>query len=118
MCKPLLASINSPRLCGHSVVLCVVATRVWFIRCFHTTKKNLGGPGSSKGKLERIRAGLTVYQLAVPYIPVPGREHVLSDDQGAPGHKLLLVLLLLLGHCLDNGDLECLRGVTFGRLQP
>jgi hypothetical protein len=24
-------------------------------------QKNLGGPGSSKGKLERIRAGLTVY---------------------------------------------------------
>ena len=59
MCKPLLASINSPRLCGHSVVLCVVATRVWFIRCYHTTKKNLGGPGSSRGMLERIRAGLT-----------------------------------------------------------
>ena len=49
MCKPLLASINSPRLCGHSVVLCVVATRVWFIRCFHTTKKILGDPGSSRG---------------------------------------------------------------------
>jgi hypothetical protein len=61
MCKPLVASINSPRLCGHSVVLWVVATRVCFIRYFHTTKKNLGGPGSSKGKLERIRAGLTVY---------------------------------------------------------
>jgi hypothetical protein len=27
---------------------------------FSHHQKNLGGPGSSKGKLERIRAGLTV----------------------------------------------------------
>ena len=65
MCKPLLASINSPRLCGHSVVLCVVATRVWFIRYFHTTKKNLGDPGSSRGMFERIRVGLTGYTTRV-----------------------------------------------------
>jgi hypothetical protein len=34
---------------------------VWFIRCFHTTKKNLGDPGSSRGMFEHIRVGLTVY---------------------------------------------------------
>jgi hypothetical protein len=28
---------------------------------FSYHQKNLGGPGSSKGKLERIRAGLTLY---------------------------------------------------------
>jgi hypothetical protein len=27
---------------------------------FFIPPKNLGGPGSSKGKLERIRAGLTI----------------------------------------------------------
>jgi hypothetical protein len=47
------------------LVLCVIATRVWFIRCFHTTKKNLGGPGSNRGTLEHIRAGLTVYTKSI-----------------------------------------------------
>jgi hypothetical protein len=36
---------------------------VWFIRYFHTTKKNLGDPGSSRGMFERIRVGLTVYSV-------------------------------------------------------
>ena len=41
------------------LVLCVITTRVWFIRFFHTTK-DLGDPGSSRGTLERVRVDLTV----------------------------------------------------------
>jgi hypothetical protein len=61
MCKPLLASINSPRLCGHSVgLVCNCDSRVVY-SLFSYHQKNLGGPGSSRGTLERIRAGLTIY---------------------------------------------------------
>jgi len=46
-----------------------------------------------------------VDQPAFPNIPVPGREHFLSDDQGTPGDQLLLVLHLLpLGDGLHYGD--------------
>ncbi len=63
MCKPLLASINSPRLCGHSVgLVCNCDSRVVY-SLFLYHQKNLGGPGSSRGTLERIRAGLTVYRI-------------------------------------------------------
>jgi hypothetical protein len=41
------------------LVLCVIATRVWFIRFFHATK-DLGDPGSIRGTLERVRVDLTV----------------------------------------------------------
>jgi hypothetical protein len=30
---------------------------------FSYHQKNLGGPGSSRGMLERIRAGLTIYSV-------------------------------------------------------
>ena len=62
MCKPLLASINSPRLCGHSVgLVCICDSRVVY-SLFLYHQKNLGGPGSSRGMLERIRVGLTRYR--------------------------------------------------------
>ena len=42
-------------LCQHWLVIFI------FVRYYHTTKKNLGDPGSSRGMFERIRVGLTVY---------------------------------------------------------
>ena len=42
------------------MVLCLIATREWFIR-FCIPPKNLGDPGSSRGTLERVRVDLTVY---------------------------------------------------------
>jgi hypothetical protein len=42
---------------------------------FSYHQKNLGGPGSSKGKLERNRAGLTIYR--------GGREDGVGEGDGA-----------------------------------
>jgi hypothetical protein len=49
------------------LVLCLIATRVWFIRCFPYHQKNLGDPGSSRGTLEHIRVGLTLYIQSLEY---------------------------------------------------
>jgi hypothetical protein len=49
------------------LVLCVIATHVWFIRFSHTTK-DLGDPGSSRGTLERVRVDLTLYNNGVPLL--------------------------------------------------
>ena len=65
MCKPLLASINSPRLCGHSVGLVCNCDSCVVYSLFSYHQKNLGGPGSSRGTLEHIRAGLTVYSAVL-----------------------------------------------------
>jgi hypothetical protein len=35
---------------------------------FIPPKKNLGGPGSSRGTLERIRVGLTIYVTGWPAV--------------------------------------------------
>ncbi len=61
MCKPLLASVNSPRLCGHSVSLVFYCDSRVVYSLFSIPPKNLGDPGSSRGTLERIRVGLTIY---------------------------------------------------------
>ena len=57
------------------LVLCLIATRVWFIRCFPYHQKNLGDPGSSRGTLEHIRVGLTLYMafdiFTISYPPHP-----------------------------------------------
>ncbi len=42
------------------MVLCLIATREWFIP-FCIPPKDLGDPGSSRGTLERVRVDLTVY---------------------------------------------------------
>jgi hypothetical protein len=49
-----------------SGLVCSCDSRVVY-SLFSYHQKNLGGPGSSKGKLERIRAGLTVY-TGSPYV--------------------------------------------------
>ena len=68
MCKPLLASINSPRLCGHSVgLVCSCDSRVVY-SLFLYHQKNLGDPGSSRGMFERIRVGLTIYISTLPFV--------------------------------------------------
>ncbi len=65
MCKSLLASINSPRLCGHSVGLVFNCDSRVVSSLFSIPPKNLGDPGSSRGTLERIRAGLTIYMCMI-----------------------------------------------------
>jgi hypothetical protein len=95
MCKPLLASINSPRLCGHSVGLVFNCDSRLVYSLFSIPPKNLGDPGSSRGTLERNRVGLTVYIpvkvmpshtilsiSAVDYGPVIFPDHLASCDIG------------------------------------
>ncbi len=50
-------------------------------------------------------------QLAVPNLPVPGGEHVIGNDHGAPDNELLppLLFLGLPGDSLDDGDLRGFR---------